>query len=107
VVIFCILLVASALLLNRIEGGKLWLGFKVTGFTYGAMLGVFLLGVLTRRSNDRMNLWAMISSAVILVALTLIEKYLLGGKTLLAWPWYVVVGTAWTFLWGWFFSHRP
>jgi len=107
VVIFCILLVASALLLNRIEGGKLWLGFKVTGFTYGAMLGVFLLGVLTRRSNDRMNLWAMISSSLLLLSFTMIEKVFLDGATLLAWPWYVVVGTAWTFLWGWFFSHHP
>ena len=103
---FCLLLVISALLLNRIPGGKLWLGFKVTGFTYGALLGIFLLGVLTRRSNDRMNLWAMISSALFLLTLTLIEQFLLGGETLLAWPWYVVIGTAWTFLWGWLFSLR-
>jgi len=68
---FCVLLVVAALLLNQIEGGKLWLGFKVTGFTYGAMLGVFLLGVLTRGGNDRVNLWAMVSSVVILVLIAL------------------------------------
>ena len=96
----------TAFLLNRIPGGKLWLGFKVTGFTYGALLGIFLLGVLSRGSNDRMNLWAMISSAFFLIGLTLVENFLLGGRTLLAWPWYVVVGTVWTFLWGWLFSLR-
>ena len=101
---FCLVLIVSALLLNNIPGGKLWLGFKVTGFTYGALLGVFLLGVLTKRSNDRMNLWAMISSFLLLLTLTLIEQFCLGGETLLAWPWYVVVGTIWTFLFGWFFS---
>ncbi len=106
VALFCVLLVVTAFLLNRIPGGKLWLGFKVTGFTYGALLGIFLLGVLTRGANDRMNLWAMISSAAFLIGLTLAEKYLLGGRTLLAWPWYVVVGTVWTFLWGWLFSLR-
>ena len=101
---FCLILIIAALLLNSIPGGKLWLGFKVTGFTYGALLGIFLLGVLTKRSNDRMNLWAMISSSLLLLTLTLVEQVFLGGKTLLAWPWYVVVGTIWTFLFGLLFS---
>ncbi|MFH1038142.1 MAG: sodium:solute symporter [PVC group bacterium] len=104
VAVFCLLLIGAALLLNNIPGGKLWLGFKVTGFTYGALLGVFLLGVLTGKSNDRMNLWAMVSSSLLLLALTLVEHLLLSGRNLLAWPWYVVVGTLWTFFWGWLFS---
>lgn len=53
-----------------------------------------------------MNLWAMVSSTVILLVLTLIEQLLMDGETLLAWPWYVVVGTAWTYGWGWFFARR-
>lgn len=106
VVLFCLLLVITAFSLNRIPGGKLWLGFKVTGFTYGALLGIFLLGVISRGTNDRMNLWAMVTSALFLLFLTLFEKFLLGGRTLIAWPWYVVVGTVWTFLWGWAFSFR-
>jgi len=104
--VFCVLLIGAALALEQIPGGKLWLGFKVTGFTYGAMLGIFLLGVLTRGSNDRMNIWAMVTSPLVLVALTLSEKFLFPGTTLLAWSWYVVVGTGWTFFWGWFFARR-
>ncbi len=104
VAVFCLLLIGAAILLNNIPGGKLWLGFKVTGFTYGALLGVFLLGVLTKKSNDRMNLWAMVSSSLLLLALTLFEHFFLAGKTLLAWPWYVVAGTVWTFFWGWLLS---
>ncbi len=106
VIIFCVLLIAAALALEKIPGGKLWLGFKVTGFTYGAMLGIFLLGVLTRKSNDRMNIYAMVTSPLILVAFTLCEHYFLVGTTLLAWPWYVVVGTGWTFCWGWIFARK-
>lgn len=106
VAFFCLFLVVAALLLNRIPGGKLWLGFKVTGFTYGALLGIFLLGVLTKGSNDRMNLWAMISSFLLLISLTLLEHFFFQGKILLAWPWYVVVGTAWTFFFGWLFSWK-
>lgn len=104
--VFCILLILAAIGLNQMEGGLLWLGFKVTGYTYGALLGVFLLGVATKGSNDRMNLWAMVTSPVLLVTLTLVEKYGMDGETLLAWPWYVVVGTLWTFIWGWIFSLR-
>ncbi|MDP8236436.1 MAG: sodium/solute symporter [Candidatus Erginobacter occultus] len=106
VAVFCLLLIGAALGLEKIPGGKLWLGFKVTGFTYGAMLGIFLLGVLTKKSNDRMNIYAMVTSPLLLVAFTLGEHFLFPGTTLLAWPWYVVVGTAWTFFWGWFFARK-
>ncbi len=103
---FCLLLIGAALALEQIPGGKLWLGFKVTGFTYGALLGIFLLGVLTRTTNDRMNIFAMVTSPLVLLAFTFSEQYLFAGRTLLAWPWYVVVGTGWTFFWGWFFARR-
>lgn len=107
VAVFCVLLIGAALALEKIPGGKLWLGFKVTGFTYGALLGIFLLGVLTKKSNDRMNIYAMVTSPLVLLAFTLAERHLFPGTTLLAWPWYVVVGTVWTFFWGWFFSRNP
>ncbi len=100
VAFFGVVIVLTAFLLNGLPGGKLWLGFKVTGFTYGALLGVFLLGVTTRRGNDRLNALAMVSSAAVLIALTLAEKHLFSGRTLIAWPWYVVVGTAWTWIFG-------
>ena len=103
---FCVTLVVAALLLNHISGGKLWLAFKVTAFTYGALLGIFLLAVITRRTNDRMNLWAMVTSTLFLIVLTLIDAYLFPEITLIAWPWYVVIGTAWTFFWGWLFALR-
>lgn len=105
VAFFGVVIVLTAFLLNGLPGGKLWLGFKVTGFTYGALLGVFLLGVTTRRGNDRMNALAMVSSAAVLIALTLAEKHLFSGRTLIAWPWYVVVGTAWTWLFGFLAGH--
>ncbi len=100
VAVFGVVIVLTAFLLNGIPGGKLWIGFKVTGFTYGALLGVFLLGVTTRRGNDRLNAVAMVSSVAVLIGLTLAEKYLFHGRTLIAWPWYVVVGTSWTWIFG-------
>ena len=102
---FCLLLVTAAVLLNQLEGGKLWLGFKVTGFTYGGLLGVFLLGVASRGGRDRSNLWAMVSSTAFLVFLAAADEgNWFGQRELLAWPWYIAVGTAWTFGFGWFLA---
>src|SRR5213594_2064380 len=65
----------------------LWLAFKIAGVTFGSLLGVFLLGLLThRRIADRANVYAMILMAVVnLALLTLSEKHVLP----LAWSWLV------------------
>lgn len=72
----------------------LWLAFKIGGVTFGSLLGVFLLGLLTRRRSDRWNAVAMVSSALLnLVLLVLSEKKILP----MGWSWLVVLGTATTF----------
>jgi SSS family solute:Na+ symporter len=72
----------------------LWLAFKIAGVTFGSLLGVFLLGLLTtRRVADRANVIAMIVMALVnLVLLTLSETKVLA----FAWSWLVVLGTAGT-----------
>ena len=58
------------------------------------MLGIFLLGLLTRKGRNRANIAAMIiSTALCLVLLPLIQYEVLG----LGWKWLVAVGTAVTF----------
>ncbi len=74
----------------------LWLAFKIAGVTFGSLLGVFLLGLLTRRRiADWANVWAMVVMALVnLVLLTLSEKHILP----VAWSWLVIFGTAGTML---------
>jgi solute:Na+ symporter, SSS family len=74
----------------------LWLAFKIAGVTFGSLLGVFLLGLLTRRRiADRANVAAMIVMAVVnLVLLVLSETNVLT----FAWSWLVILGTAGTML---------
>ena len=69
----------------------LWLAFKIAGVTFGSLLGVFLLGLLTRRPvADSANVLAMIAMAVVnLVLLVLSET----GVLRFAWSWLVIVGT--------------
>jgi solute:Na+ symporter, SSS family len=74
----------------------LWLAFKISGVTFGSLLGVFLLGLLTRRRvSDNANVVAMIAMALVNLGLLALSEY----KVLLfPWSWLVIVGTAGTML---------
>ena len=108
----------------------LWLAFQIISITGGSMLGVFLLGILTRLGSNRGNVTAMILNSLAIVALMLASSYsptefhnlLLGavpaglreqfGWTMqlppvgeekiinLAWTWLIVIGTFLTFVLG-------
>ena len=71
----------------------LWLAFKIAGVTFGSLLGVFLLGLVTRVRANRANVVAMVVMASVnLVLLTLAEMRVIA----LGWSWLVIVGTAGT-----------
>jgi Na+/proline symporter len=96
-----ILVTASALMLFawgcRGSEGVLFLGFKLVSFTYGAILGVFLLGILTRRGSDRGNAAAMLGSSLLVTALHFTQKALVDRGVLesapVGWSWYLLIGT--------------
>ena len=71
-------------------------GLQIASVAYGALLGVFLLGVLTRRANQRGAMAGMACGFAV-------ELYLWLG-THIPWTWWVMVGTAVTFTVGWIAS---
>lgn len=72
----------------------LWLAFKIAGVTFGSLLGVFLLGLLSRRAvADRANVVAMISMALVNLTLLVLSET---GVVAFAWSWLVILGTAGT-----------
>jgi Na+/proline symporter len=73
------------------------LGLSITGYTYGALLGAFLLGLLVKRANQRDGAVAFIATVVIMAAVVLGVK--IHGQAL-AFPWYVPIGVAITLLVG-------
>jgi len=95
VVIFGVVLGLLAHAFSAFDG-ILWLAFKIAGVTFGSLLGVFLLGLLTRRHvADTANVVAMVVMALVnLVLLVLSES----GTLHFAWSWLVIVGTAGTIL---------
>jgi Na+/proline symporter len=64
----------------------------IAGFATGILLGVFLLGVLTRRVGQSAALAGMLVGMAVLAAARF--------STELAWPWYAAVGTVTTFVAG-------
>jgi Na+(H+)/acetate symporter ActP len=73
-------------------GPVLVAGLTITSITYGAMLGVFLLGTWNRRTTQIGALVGFVAGLVSLLAVKLF--------TPLAWTWYVLVGTVITFVIG-------
>lgn len=69
---------------------------SIAGFTIGVVLGVFFLGVFTRRVGQAAALVALVSG---LTLMTCIKLY-----TPLAWTWFAVVGSMSTFAFGWIAS---
>jgi len=101
---FGVLLIVMALAFAN-EKDLLWAVFKWVGLVFGGMLGVFLLGVATKtRGLDGANAAAMLSSTGILIALNLFQEK--SGDVFIAWPWWIVIGTVWTFAWGMMFRTR-
>lgn len=77
-------------------------GLQIASVAYGALLGVFLLGVLTRRANQRGAMVGMLFGFGI-------ELFLWLG-TRVPWTWWVMIGTTVTFVAGWIasvsFTHK-
>jgi solute:Na+ symporter, SSS family len=73
-------------------GSLLQAGLSIASVVYGSLLGVFLLGLLTKRVGEIAAMIAMCTG----LALMLFVKF----ETSIAWTWYVVIGTAGTFATG-------
>lgn len=100
VVMFGLLLAGIAYFFSHFDK-FLWLAFKIGGVTYGSLLGIFLLGLLTRRRGNLANVVAMTGSALgMLILLILSEKQIFP----LGWTWLLLLGCGLTFAAGWIFG---
>lgn len=93
---FGLILMALALAFSALSG-ILWVAFKVLAVTGGSTLGVFLLGLLTKRRLDFGNVFAMVVSAAAATSLLYLSETKIIG---LGWSWLIVIGTGSTFILG-------
>jgi SSS family transporter len=82
-------ILAGVALLARNWGGVLQAGLSIASIIYGSLLGVFLLGLLTRRVGEIAAMCGMVAG----LALMLYVRF----ATPIAFTWYVLIGTAMTF----------
>lgn len=76
-------------------------GLAITGYTYGALLGAFLLGLLVRRARQSDAIVAFLVTVVVMAVVILGVEFTVGGKAVgLAFPWYTVFGVAVTLIVG-------
>ncbi len=90
-----VLFVLAVLSLHKVSR-VVEVGLSIVSVAYGALLGVFLLGVLTRRANQNGAIAGMICGFGV-------ELYIWLG-TRVPWTWYVAIGTAVTFIVGYLAS---
>jgi SSS family solute:Na+ symporter len=88
-VVWCAILFAIGLLARNVKS-VLEAGLGIASIVYGALLGVFLLGLLTTRTGERAAMIGMSCG----LSLMLYVKF----ATTIAWTWYVLIGTTVTFL---------
>jgi len=88
-VFWALVLFALAVLSLHKVGRVIEVGLQIASVAYGALLGVFLLGVLTKRANQNGAMLGMLCGFVT-------ELYLWLG-TKVPWTWYVMIGTVVTF----------
>jgi solute:Na+ symporter, SSS family len=94
--VWALVLFALALIALHKAGRVVEVGLQIASVAYGALLGAFLLGVLTRRANQR--------GAAIGMLLGFASELYLWLGTHVPWTWWVMIGTAVTFSMGWISS---
>jgi SSS family solute:Na+ symporter len=68
------------------------LALSIASFTYGGLLGTFLLGALFKKTRQGDALVAFVSGIIVMVGVIFFTK--------IAWTWYTVIGSASTVLVG-------
>lgn len=92
---WALLLFGLAVLALHKVGRVVEVGLQIASVAYGALLGVFLLGVLTRKANQRGAMVGMLFGFAAELGL---------WKLHVPWTWWVVSGTIVTFAVGYFVS---
>ena len=86
---FAIVLFALAVFSLHKAGRVVEVGLQIASVAYGALLGVFLLGVLTKRANQR--------GAMVGMLFGFSADLFLWRCTHFPWTWWVMIGTIVTF----------
>ncbi len=94
--IWALVLFGLAIIALHKVGRVIEVGLQIASVAYGALLGAFLLGTLTRKANQ--------SGAMVGMACGFLTELYLWLGTPVPWTWWVAIGTCVTFAIGYAFS---
>jgi SSS family transporter len=97
---FWALLLFVLALMSRSGGHVVEVGLSIASVAYGALLGVFLLGTLTKSATEAGAIVGMIGGLVANVLLWKQPHFV----PKVAWTWFVLIGSLLTFILGWLMS---
>ncbi len=91
-VMFCGILVGSAFLFMNTGQAVVELALSIASFTYGGLLGTFLLGVLWKKPSQEDALAGFVAGILVMVTVISLK--------LVAWTWFTLIGVLATILVG-------
>ena len=91
-VVWAVLLIISAVLFMDSSKAVVEIALSIASFTYGGLLGTFLLGIFVKKANQ--------SSALFGFILGIITMIMVISFQLVAWTWYTLIGVIATIIFG-------
>jgi Na+/proline symporter len=114
--IWAIVLVGGAMLYREQGTPVVVVALSIASFTYGALLGGFFLGILWKRARQKDAIVGMTAGLVVMSVVVFARQFTvwfpghaaqLAVLSSIAWPWYVLIGTSITLLFGMLSSLIP
>ncbi len=94
--VWCVLIAGSALFFINTTRTVVELALEIASFTYGGLLGTFLLGIFFKRPRQRDALVGFAAGVLVMIGVVYFTK--------VAWTWYTMIGSVTTILVGVLFS---
>ncbi|MEU6130396.1 sodium:solute symporter [Saccharopolyspora sp. NPDC047091] len=106
--IWALVFVVFASLFSNTDNPVVEIGLSIASYTYGALLGAFLLGMLVKRARQSDAITAFVATLVVVLVLAFGVTFPdgEGGEASLAFPWFTPVGVLVTLLVGGLLSLR-
>lgn len=95
-IIWSVLLIGAAIFFMNTSQSVVELALSIASFTYGGLLGTFLLGILNKKVNQ--------TDAIISFIIGIVGMSIFISLNLVAWTWYTLVGVLITILTGYILS---
>ena len=96
-ILWTVFLIGSAVFFMNTNKAVVELALSISSFTFGGMLGTFLLGIFNKKASEKIALLSFALS-IIVVSLFIVFK-------IVAWTWYVFIGVGTVLITGFFISH--